>query len=502
MPRRSNGAHSPTPPSPAGMMGTQLGHESAGKHVSGEALYTDDISTPANTLYAYVGFSTIAHGRLEQLDLSAVRAAPGVVCVLTLEDVPGITDIGPVFPGDPLLVDREVEFHGQALFAVAATSHTAARRAARLGVASYTPLPALGSIEEGLANKAFVRPSHTLRSGDAEGAIAAAPRSLRGELRIGGQEHMYLEGQACLCIPQEDGGMLVHSSTQHPTGGQQLVAGVLGVPMSMVTFDTRRMGGGFGGKETNANQWACIAALLARKTGCAVKIRLARSDDVMATGKRHHFLSQYHVGFNEEGRILGLGMTLSAGCGMSPDLSDPIVDRAMFHSDNAYFLPAVCITGHRVKSHTVSNTAFRGFGGPQGMVAIEHIIDDIAREVGRDPLEVRKLNFYRNNEGRDMTPYGQKIEQHIIGPLVERLERTADYARRRSDIFAFNRSQTILRKGIALTPVKFGISFMQQHLNQAGALLHVYQDGSIQLNHGGTEMGQGLYTKVAQVVAG
>jgi len=295
--------------------------------------------------------------------------------------------------------------------------------------------------------------------------------------------------------------MLVHSSTQHPTGGQQLVAGVLGVPMSMVTFDTRRMGGGFGGKETNANQWACIAALLARKTGCAVKIRLARLDDVKATGKRHHFLSQYHVGFNEEGRILGLDMTLSAGCGMSPDLSDPIVDRAMFHTDNAYFLPAVCITGHRVKSHTVSNTAFRGFGGPQGMVAIEHIIDDIAREVGRDPLEVRKLNFYRENEGRDITPYGQKIEQHIIGPLVERLERTADYARRRGDITAFNRSQAILRKGIALTPVKFGISFMQQHLNQAGALLHVYQDGSIQLNHGGTEMGQGLYTKVSQVVA-
>jgi xanthine dehydrogenase large subunit len=312
---------------------------------------------------------------------------------------------------------------------------------------------------------------------------------------------MYMEGQACLCITQEGGGVLIYSSTQHPTGVQQAVASVLGVPMSEVTVDTRRMGGGFGGKETQANQWACIAALLARKTGRAVKLRLTRSDDFMATGKRHPFLSRYHVGFDEEGRILGLEMTLSAGCGMSPDLSDPVVDRAMFHTDNAYFFPHISVTGHRIKTHRASNTAFRGFGGPQGMVAIENVIDDIARAVGRDPLDVRKLNFYSREGGRDITPYGQRVEQHIIRPLVERLEVSAGYRGRRNDIIEFNQAQAILRKGIALTPVKFGISFMQQHLNQAGALLHVYLDGSIQLNHGGTEMGQGLYTKVAQVVA-
>lgn len=478
-----------------------LCHESAYKHVSGEALYTDDLPAPANTLHAYVGLSTIAHGKLVSLDLDRVRSAPGVIDVLTLDDVPGHTDIGPVFPGDPLMVENEVAFWGQVLFAVAGTSYDAARRAARLAVVEYQVLPPQLTIEAGLASKSFVRPVHSLQCGDAPAAIAAAPRSLQGQMCSGGQEHMYLEGQASLCIPQEDGGMLVYMSTQSPTDGQKLVARVLGVPMNRVTVDTRRMGGGFGGKETNANQWACLAALLARKTGRAVKIRLARADDMLATGKRHPFLSHYQVGFDEEGRILGLDMTLSAGCGMSPDLSDPIVDRAMFHTDNAYFLPAACVTGHRVKTHTVSNTAFRGFGGPQGMVAIENILDNIAREVGRDPLEVRKLNFYSAAGGRDITHYGQKIEQHIIGPLVDRLERTSNYQNRRSEISEFNRASKILKKGLALTPVKFGISFMQQHLNQAGALLHVYTDGSIQLNHGGTEMGQGLYTKVAQVVA-
>jgi xanthine dehydrogenase large subunit len=484
-----------------GAAGQSLHHESAHKHASGEALYIDDMPEPANTLHAYVGLSAIAHGKLLKLDLDKVRSAPGVVDVLTPEDVPGSRDIGPVFPGDPVMVDGEVEYWGQVLFAVAATSHDAARRAARLAVVEYLPLPAYTTIEAGLANNSFVRPTRSMQSGDARAAISAAPRSLQGQMKIGGQEHMYLEGQTALCIPQEDGGMLVYSSTQNPSGGQKLVAEVLGIPMNMVTVDTRRMGGGFGGKETNANQWACIAALLALKTGCAVKIRLARSDDILTTGKRHPFLSQYKVGFDDAGRILGLEMTLSGGCGMSPDLSDAIVDRAMFHSDNSYFLPAVHITGHRVKTHTASNTAFRGFGGPQGTLAIENIVDNIARAVGRDPLEVRKLNLYNKQGGRDTTHYGQKIERHIIGPLVERLEKTSNYRERRIRIGEFNRSHPALRKGIALTPVKFGISFMQQHLNQAGALIHVYTDGSIQLNHGGTEMGQGLYTKVAQVVA-
>ncbi len=484
-----------------GDAGQNQRHESAHKHVSGEAIYVDDQVAPANVLHAYVGLSTVAHGMLTRLDLSAVRKAPGVVDILTLDDVPGHKDIGPVFPGDPLLVEDEIQFWGQVMFAVAATSYDAARKAARLAVVEYEPLPADITIEQGLANASFVRPTHTQQRGDARAIIDAAPRSLTGEMQIGGQEHMYLEGQASLCIPQEDGGMLVYTSSQNPSEGQKLVAEVLNIPLNLVTVDIRRMGGGFGGKETHANQWACLAALLARKTGRAVKIRLARADDMAATGKRHHFLSRYAVGFDDEGRILGLDLELSGGCGMSPDLSDAIVDRAMFHSDNAYFLPAAHIVGHRVKTHTVTNTAFRGFGGPQGMLAIENIIDNIAREVRKDPLQVRKLNFYTDKGDRNTTHYGQKIEQHIIPGLVARLEKTSNYQQRRKEIAAFNASNQVLKKGIALTPVKFGISFTVQHLNQAGALVHVYTDGSIQINHGGTEMGQGLYTKVAQVVA-
>lgn len=486
-----------------GLAGQPQKHESAHKHVSGEAVYVDDHLAPVNALHAYVGLSSIARGKITRFDLSKVLAAEGVVDVLTLSDVPGHKDIGPVFPGDPLMVNEggEVEFYGQVLFAVAASSQDLARKAARLAEIEYDSLDADITIEQGLANNSFVRPTHRQQRGDAGQTIANASHRLKGEMQIGGQEQMYLEGQASLCVPTEDGGMTVYTSTQNPTEGQKLVAEVLDIPMNKVTVDMRRMGGGFGGKETNANQWACIAALMARKTGRAVKIRLARADDMIATGKRHHFLSRYEVGFDAEGRIEGLDMELSAGCGISPDLSDAIVDRAMFHSDNAYFLPAANIVGHRVKTHTVSNTAFRGFGGPQGMVAIENVVDNIARIVGKDPLDVRKLNFYGDEGDRNTTHYGQKIEQHIIPGLVDRLERTSDYQRRRQEITEFNKTSPVLKKGLALTPVKFGISFTVQHLNQAGALVHVYTDGSIQLNHGGTEMGQGLFTKVAQIVA-
>lgn len=486
-----------------GIAGRDLKHESAHKHVSGEAVYIDDQLLPVDGLHAYVGLTTVSRGLIKSLDLSEVMSAEGVIEVLTLDDIKGHRDIGPVFPGDPIMVNEgdEVQFCGQVLFAVAATSYKLARIAATLAKVEYQAKDPVTTIEQGLEQNNFVRPSHSQKRGEPKKAIEQSPIRLKGDLRIGGQEHMYLEGQASICIPAEDGGMLVYSSTQNPTEGQKLVAEVLDIPMNLVTLDTRRMGGGFGGKETNANQWACIAALLAHKTGRAVKIRLARADDMKTTGKRHHFLSDFEVGADKNGRITGLDIALSGGCGISPDLSDAIVDRAMFHSDNAYFVPDVHVVGHRVKTNTVSNTAFRGFGGPQGVLAIEHIIDQIARAVGRDPLDVRKENFYTDKDGRDTTHYGQKIEQHIIPDLVNRLEKTSDYRKRRQQIDDFNQSSPVLKRGIALTPVKFGISFTVQHLNQAGALIHIYTDGSIHLNHGGTEMGQGLFTKVAQIVA-
>ena len=485
-------------------LGMPIIHESAEKHVSGSALYVDDINVSEDMLYAYVGLSEIARGTIKKIDLTHVRSADGVVDVVLLADVPGETDIGPVYPGDPIMVNSgdEVEFHGQVIFAVAATSQLLARQAARMGIIEYEEKAPSISIQSGLANQEFVLPSHEQVSGVPELAIKNAERQITGQLITGGQEQMYLEGQVSLCVPSEDGGMSVYTSSQNPAEGQKLVAEVLKIPMNKVTVEVRRMGGAFGGKETNANQWACIAALLANKTKRPVKIRLARADDIRVTGKRHHFLSRYEVGFDSNGIIAGLDLELSAGCGMSPDLSGSIVDRAMFHADNAYYLGNARVVGHRVKTNTVSNTAFRGFGGPQGMAAIENIIDEIARDVGRDPLDVRKDNFYSAEGERDTTHYGQKIEQHQIANIVDRLEINSDYRQRRRDIETFNRSNPILKRGIALTPVKFGIAFTVTHLNQAGALINIYTDGSIHLAHGGTEMGQGLFTKVAQIVAG
>ncbi len=486
---------------PTGAAGQHQRHDSAYRHVSGAALYVDDIPCPAGTKHAYVGLSQHAHANISKLDLSAVRTASGVTDVITAQDVPGHLDIGPVFPGDPLMASDQVDFFGQVVFAVLANTYDQARHAARLANIQYAPLSADITIEQGLDSKSFVRPSHRQQRGDAQEAIKASALSIQGELQIGGQEQMYLEGQVSLAIPQEDGGMLVHSSSQHPSETQKLVAEVLDIPMHLVTVEVRRMGGAFGGKETNANQWACIAALLAARSGTPVKLRLARADDITATGKRHPFKNDYQVGVNDAGVIQGIAMSLSGNCGMSPDLSDAIVDRAMFHADNAYYLGHADISGHRVKTNTVSHTAFRGFGGPQGMLAIEHVIEDIAIATGLDPLTVRKRNFYSGEGGRDTTHYGQQIEQHLIAQIVERLEHSADYWPRRESIKTFNAQNNVLRKGLALTPVKFGISFTVTHLNQAGALLHVYTDGSIQLNHGGTEMGQGLYIKVAQIVA-
>ncbi|MDR5865667.1 xanthine dehydrogenase molybdopterin binding subunit [Halomonas koreensis] len=491
---------------PRGGAGSARAHESAVKHVTGRAAYIDDIPSPAGTLHLALGLSPVAHGRLTRLDLEKVKAAPGVVDVITLADVPGHTDIGPVFPGDPIFADDEISYVGQCLFAVAAESHKAARLAVREAVVEIDEQPASLDPVAAAEREDFVRPTHVHERGDWRQALSEAPHVIEGEQFVGGQEHFYLEGQACLVQPTEDEGVMVYTSNQHPSETQKLVAEVLGIPFHAVTMEMRRMGGGFGGKETQASPWACIAALIARRTGRAAKIRLPRAEDSRATGKRHPFHNRYRLGFDDRGVLAGGEITVIGDCGYSPDLSDAIVDRAMFHADNAYSLGDARVTGQRAKTHKASNTAFRGFGGPQGMMIIERAMDDIARHLGEDPLTVRKRNLYRaqdpDGKPRDVTHYGQRVEQlGLLHDLVDQLEASSDYWARRREIAAFNAKSPIVKKGLALTPVKFGISFTVQHLNQAGALLLVYTDGSVMINHGGTEMGQGLHTKVCQVVA-
>jgi xanthine dehydrogenase large subunit len=477
-----------------------LAHDSAAKHVRGDALYIDDLPEPRNLLHAYVRLSERAHARLTKLDVGAVTASAGVAAVMTARDLPASNDIGPVLPGDPVFADGIVEYCGQSLFAVAAESIELARAAAFEAVIEYEDLPAILSIEAALEQRAFVLPTQVMRRGNSAAALKGAPHRLAGRLAIGGQDHFYLEGQIAMAVPREGGEMLVLSSTQHPSEVQHLVAKVLGLPDSAVVAEVRRMGGAFGGKETQAALIACVAALLAWRTGRPVKFRLDRDDDMMLTGKRHDFIADYDVGFAADGRIRGIEFMLASRCGISPDLSGAVNDRAMMHADNCYYLDNVTITSHRCKTHTVSNTAFRGFGGPQGMMAIEYVIDEIARHLGKDPLAIRKVNFYGRRE-RNITPYRMKIEDNIIADLVARLEKSADYPARRASVAQFNATSPWLKRGLALTPVKFGISFTATSMNQAGALVHVYTDGSIHLNHGGTEMGQGLFIKVAQIVA-
>ncbi|HEX2390141.1 MAG TPA: xanthine dehydrogenase molybdopterin binding subunit, partial [Casimicrobiaceae bacterium] len=482
------------------VVGTPAPHDSAALHVAGEAAYTDDLPEPRGMLHAAIGVSPHAHGTIERLALDAVQRAPGVVAVLTAADIPGVNDIGPIQRDDPILAERVVEFAGQPVFAVAATSVNAARRATQLADLAIAPLPAIVTIDDALAAQSYVLPPVHVTRGDASAAIAAAPRRLHGRFECGGQDHFYLEGQIALAIPRERGAMHIHTSTQHPGEVQHMVARALGVAEHDVVVECRRMGGGFGGKETQMSLFACIAAILARRTGRAVKLRLDRDDDMRSTGKRHAFQYRYDVGFDDAGRVLGLDVTLASRCGFSADLSGPVNDRAVFHLDNCYWLPHVAIHSYRCKTNTVSDTAFRGFGGPQGMFAIETILDDIARTLGLDPLDVRKTNLYGKHE-RNVAPYGMTIEDNIAPELIADLEVRARYRERRAAIVAWNRDSPIIKRGIALTPVKFGISFTATHYNQAGALVHVYKDGTVLLNHGGTEMGQGLFIKVQQVVA-
>lgn len=481
-------------------VGRSVKHDSAPKHVSGEAVYVDDRLEFPNQLHVYARMSERAHARIVSIDTSPCYQIPGVAIAITAKDVPGQLDIGAVMPGDPLLADGKVEFIGQPVIAVAADSLETARKAAMAAIIEYEDLEPVLDVVEALHKKHFVLDSHTHKRGDSATALASAPRRLQGSLHIGGQEHFYLETQVSSVMPTEDGGMIVYTSTQNPTEVQKLVAEVLGVPMNKIVIDMRRMGGGFGGKETQAAGPACLCAVIAHLTDRPTKMRLPRMEDMTMTGKRHPFYVEYDVGFDDDGLLHGIEIDLAGNCGYSPDLSGSIVDRAMFHSDNAYYLGDATINGHRCKTNLASNTAYRGFGGPQGMVAIEEIMDAVARELGKDPLEVRKRNYYGKTE-RNVTHYYQTVEHNMLEEMTAELEASSDYAKRREDIRAFNAASPILKKGLALTPVKFGISFTASFLNQAGALVHVYTDGSIHLNHGGTEMGQGLNTKVAQVVA-
>jgi xanthine dehydrogenase large subunit len=556
-------------------LGKALPHDAAPLHVTGHARYVDDIPLPAGALHLAFGLSEIAHGDIIALDLSAVHSAPGVIAVWAADDFAEMPDCSPSAQDEPLLATGRVHYRGQPVFVVVADSHLAARKAARLARIDYAPLPAILTVDQAMAADARFESGPVIWSkGDAGAAIAAASRVVQGEMEVGGQEHFYLEGQVAAAIPQEGGDMLIHASTQHPTEIQHKVAHALHVPMHAVRVETRRMGGGFGGKESQGNALAIACAVAASRLGRPCKMRYDRDDDMMITGKRHDLRIRYRAGFDDTGRVAGVEFTHLFRCGWAQDLSIPVADRAMLHADNCYHLTDVRLESHRLRTNTQSATAFRGFGGPQGMVGIERVMDHIAHDLGVEPLAVRRVNFYaamaekagadladaavvapqtltktggpatrtttdaggpaprtpgdifteKNVDGEDLasrgavgmvegqdievpasvqtTPYHMPVTDFIAHDLVAELERRSDYVARRAAIEAWNTESPILKRGIALTPVKFGISFTLTHLNQAGALVHIYQDGSIHLNHGGTEMGQGLFQKVAQVAAG
>jgi xanthine dehydrogenase large subunit len=481
-------------------VGVARAHESAQLHVLGQATYTDDIAQMQGTLHGALGLSNKAHARIVAIDLAGVRAAPGVVGVFAVADIPGLNDCGPIIHDDPIFADGVVMYVGQPIFIVVARSHDQARRAARLADIVYETLPAILTPQAARAAGAFVLPPMRLARGDYQSAFEAAPHVVKGELSVGGQEQFYLEGQIAYAIPTEDQGMLVYSSTQHPSEMQHVVAHALGLHSHNITVECRRMGGGFGGKESQSALWCAAAAIAAFRLKRPVKLRADRDDDMLVTGKRHCFVYDYAVGYDDTGRILAARVDMVTRAGYSADLSGPVATRAVCHFDNTYYLSDVDIRAACGKTNTQSNTAFRGFGGPQGAIAIEYVIDEIARKLGRDPLDIRRRNFY-GAEGSNVTPYGQVVADNVIDALVDQLEASSDYRARRAAIAAFNAASPVLKKGLALTPVKFGIAFNVTHLNQAGALVHVYVDGSILVNHGGTEMGQGINTKVMQVVA-
>jgi len=474
-----------------GRTGAARHHDSAAKHVAGSAIYIDDMPEPPGLVHLALGLSQRAHAKVVAMDLSPVAAAPGVIAVFAARDIPGKNDVGPVIHDDPIFADGLVQYAGQSMFAVAAQTVEQARTAARLAKVTYEDLPAALDIAAARAMGLELEKPQRMALGDSAAALAKAKHRAKGHLVIGGQDHFYLEGQVALALPQEDRDVLVYSSTQHPSEVQHLIASMLGVPSNAVTVEVRRMGGAFGGKETQAALPAAVAALAAARLHRPAKICLDRDDDMVLTGKRHDFEIAYDVGFGDDGRIEGIEFDLASRCGYSTDLSLAINDRAMFHSDNAYSLPDVTIVSHRYRTNTVSNTAFRGFGGPQGIMGIERVMDVIAHALGKDALDIRKANLY-GAAPRNVTPYHQTIEDNIAPEIIAALEEKAGYRARRAAVSAFNAANSVLKRGLALTPVKFGISFTTTHLNQAGALVHVYADGSVHLNHGGTRWGRAL----------
>ncbi|MFZ5780357.1 MAG: xanthine dehydrogenase molybdopterin binding subunit [Pseudomonadota bacterium] len=474
-------------------------HDSALKHATGQAIYIDDIAEPPGTLHGALVLSPVASGSLRRLDLAAVAASDGVVAVLTAADIPGHNNIAGAGKDEPLFAEDKVEFAGQPLALVVARTLDLARAAAERAAIEIEETEAILDVQTALRRQAFVQAPSTILRGDPDAALQAAPHTITAEFTVGGQEHFYLEGQVAFALPGEDGDVVVHSSTQHPTEVQHVCAEVLGCDFNRVTTVVRRLGGGFGGKESNASSVAAAAALGAAVTGRPVKLRLPREIDMVTTGKRHGFEYRYTVGFDDDGRVLALDAMLAADAGWSLDMTPGVVARALTHIDNAYWIPHVRAVGYACRTNRQSNTAFRGFGGPQGVLVMEDALDRIAHRLGRDAGEVRAANFYR--DGGDETPYGQKVDENHLARCWAEVKQIGEWERRRAEVDAFNRSNPVLKRGLGLFPLKFGISFNLPHLNQAGALVHVYTDGSIRLNHGGTEMGQGLFIKVAQVVA-
>ena len=475
-------------------------HESAVKHVTGKAIYTDDISEPKNLLHAVIGYSNCSKGVIKKIDYKDVLSSEGVVDIITEKDIEGINDVGPIFKGDKIFTSKNIEYYGQPIFAVIAKTNNLAKKAALKVKIDLKISKPIVSIEEALKKKSFVlKPKHLTR-GDIKDGFKKSDNILKGKLYSGGQDHFYLEGQIAMTIPQEDNNFLVYSSTQHPSETQQIIGKVLKQNYNSIHVIVRRIGGGFGGKETQSFLFAAITSIAAKKLSKPVKLRVDRDDDMIMTGKRHDFLFDYEVGFNNNGEILALKLMMASRCGISPDLSGAINDRAIYHIDNAYFLPNIEINSYRCKTNTVSNTAFRGFGGPQGMFCIENIIENIAQKLNREASEIRKINFYKDKI-KNTTHYGMKITDNVIEDIFNKLIKKSNYKKRKTEIDNFNKKNKVLKKGIAITPVKFGISFTTTHLNQGGALVHIYTDGSIHLNHGGIEMGQGLMTKLALVAS-